>query len=90
MLSVLAGVAEYETEVRKERQIAGIAKAKADGKTWGGSSAGRRVKVSEEKEELALDMYRRGKRVARIAAALGLSRPTVYNVINKHGAKRAS
>ncbi len=32
MLVVLAGVSQYETEVRKERQLAGIAKAKAEGK----------------------------------------------------------
>ena len=38
MLVVLAGVSQYETEVRKERQLAGIAKAKADGKKWGGAS----------------------------------------------------
>jgi DNA invertase Pin-like site-specific DNA recombinase len=35
MAGVLAPVAAYETEVRKERQMAGIAKAKVDGKTWG-------------------------------------------------------
>ena len=32
MAGVLASVAAYETEVRKERQLAGIAKAKAEGK----------------------------------------------------------
>src|SRR4051812_24267009 len=36
MAGVLASVAAYETEVRKERQLARIAKAKADGKKWGG------------------------------------------------------
>jgi DNA invertase Pin-like site-specific DNA recombinase len=30
-----------ETEVRKERQLLGIAKAKAAGKKWGGRNAGR-------------------------------------------------
>ena len=52
MAGVLASVAAYETEVRKERQLAGIAKAKADGKSWGGRKAGTRIRLTEEKEKL--------------------------------------
>jgi DNA invertase Pin-like site-specific DNA recombinase len=44
MSGVLASVAAYETEVRKERQLAGISKAKAEGKSWDGRKAGTRVK----------------------------------------------
>src|SRR5262249_16283059 len=40
MAGVLASVAAYQTEVRKERQLAGIAKAKAKGKTWGDRKPG--------------------------------------------------
>ena len=43
MANVLASVAAYETEVRKERQLAGIAKAKAEGKRWGGRRPGTRI-----------------------------------------------
>jgi DNA invertase Pin-like site-specific DNA recombinase len=35
MLNVIASVAEYETEVRKERQLAGMARAKAATRTDG-------------------------------------------------------
>ena len=36
MANVLASVAQYETEVRADRVLAGQAVAKANGKTWGG------------------------------------------------------
>ena len=36
MANILASVAEYETEIRAERVMAGQAKARAEGKTWGG------------------------------------------------------
>jgi DNA invertase Pin-like site-specific DNA recombinase len=41
MANVLASVAQYETEVRAERVIAGLAAARAAGKRWGGSRKGR-------------------------------------------------
>src|SRR3982750_4722865 len=41
---VLASVAAYETEVRKERQLAGIAKAEEEGKQWGGRRPGTRIR----------------------------------------------
>jgi DNA invertase Pin-like site-specific DNA recombinase len=50
MAGVLASVAAYETEVRKERQLAGIAKAKSEGRSWGGRKTGTRVKLTTEKE----------------------------------------
>ena len=51
MANVLASVAQYETEVRGERVRAGIERAKAVGKRWGGSkvsmAAGRRQKCAK-------------------------------------------
>lgn len=78
MANVLAAVAQYERELRGERQSAGIAKAKADGKRWGGSRPGRRLKVTDDKIEIIRLMKERGKSVTAIAKAVGLSRPTVY------------
>jgi DNA invertase Pin-like site-specific DNA recombinase len=44
---LMAGaLASVETEVRKERQLAGIAKAQAEGKRWGGRKAGTRVRLT--------------------------------------------
>jgi DNA invertase Pin-like site-specific DNA recombinase len=81
MAGVLASVASYETEVRKERQLAGIAKAKAEGKTWGGRRPGTRIKLTEEKERLIRQLHAEGKAVAAIARMVGLTRKTVYKAL---------
>ncbi len=88
MAGVLASVAAYETEVRKERQMAGIAKAKEQGKKWGGSQPGSRVRVPPEKKELVQRLHTEGKKVAVIARLVGVSRVTVYQVLGK-GNRRA-
>jgi DNA invertase Pin-like site-specific DNA recombinase len=81
MAGVLASVAAYETEVRKERQLAGIAKAQAEGKRWGGRKAGTRVRLTEEKETLIHQLHSEGKPVAVIARLVGLTRKTVYRAL---------
>ena len=83
MAGVLASVAAYETEVRKERQLAGIAKAKADGKSWGGRKAGTRVKLSEEKEVAIRQLHGQGQSIAAIARTVGLTRKTIYRALNR-------
>ncbi len=85
MWNVIASVAEYETEVRKERQLAGIAKAKADGKTWGGRKPGTRITLTVEKEELVRQLHGERRPIAVIARLAGLSRKTVYQVLRRHG-----
>jgi DNA invertase Pin-like site-specific DNA recombinase len=81
MAGVLASVAAYETEVRKERQLAGIARAKAEGKTWGGRKPGTRVRLTEEKERLIHQLHRESKTIAAIARLVGLTRKTVYKAL---------
>ena len=83
MAGVLASVAVYETEVRKERQLAGIARAKADGKTWGGRKLGTRVRLTEEKEALICKLHDEGKPVASIARMVHLTRRTVYKALER-------
>ena len=78
MANMLASVAQYETEVRAERVLAGQAKARAEGKTWGGSAKGRRVKVTDEQLAVIRRMSGEGQQVAAIARATSLTRPTVY------------
>ena len=86
MANVLASVAAYETEVRAERILAGQAAARAKGKTWGGSEKGRRIKVNDEQIRLIHRMKAEGDKVAAIARATGLSRPTIYDVLNNEPA----
>ena len=81
MAHVLASVAQFETEVRAERILAGQAAARAAGKTWGGGKRGRRVRLSEEKERTIKLLHEQGKGISEIARVVGLSRPTIYRVL---------
>jgi DNA invertase Pin-like site-specific DNA recombinase len=81
MANVLASVAAYENEVRSERIRAGQAVALANGKRWGGSKRGRRVKVTGEQIASIRRLSLEGTKVTAIARATGLSRPTIYNVL---------
>jgi DNA invertase Pin-like site-specific DNA recombinase len=85
MASVLASVAVYENEVRKERQLVGIANAKEKGVRFGpepGTRKGKRITVTAEQEQAIRRMKAEGEKVAAIARATGLSRPTVYSVLD--------
>jgi DNA invertase Pin-like site-specific DNA recombinase len=81
MAHVLASVAQFETEIRAERILAGQAAARAAGKKWGGGKAGRRVRLSFEKEQAIKQLYREGKRISEIARVVELSRPTIYKAL---------
>lgn len=82
MANVLASVAQYDNEVRSERIRAGQAVAWAKGKAWGGSMAGKRKKVTRTQEKMIRRMKEEGESVTAIAKAVGLSRPTIYDVLN--------
>ena len=81
LANVLASVAAFETEVRAERVLAGQAVARKNGKCWGGSEKGRRLKVSDEQVKLIARMSGEGEKITAIARATGLSRPTIYKFI---------
>jgi DNA invertase Pin-like site-specific DNA recombinase len=81
MGNVLASVAQYETEIRRERVLAGQAVAKSKGKTWGGSKPGRRIKVTDEQVKFIARMVGENTKIAAIARATGLSRQTVYEYL---------
>ncbi len=83
MANVLASVAAYENEVRSERILAGQAVARANGKSWGGSQKGRRIKVTSEQSQTIHRLKDEGQRIAAIARATGLSRPTIYSVLGE-------
>ncbi len=84
MANVLASVAAYETEVRAERIHAGLEVARAEGRHLGrpkGSGKGVRSKVTREQEATVRRLKAEGEKVAAIARATGLTRPTVYSVL---------
>ena len=81
MANVLASVAQFETEVRAERIVAGQDAARAAGKVWGGGKPGRRVRLSIEKERAIKQLNNQGKGISEISRVVGLSRPTIYKVL---------
>jgi DNA invertase Pin-like site-specific DNA recombinase len=70
MLNVLGSVAEFERELMLERQRAGIARAKADGKYLG-----RKRSFSDERLR---ELQGLGLGVSAIAKMLGVSRAAIY------------
>lgn len=82
MANVLASVAQYETEVRAERVLAGLAVAREKGVRLG-RPAGihTRVKVTDEQATMARRLKAEGQGVSGISRATGLSRPTVYGLL---------
>ena len=82
MANVLASVAQYETEVRAERVLAGQAVARANGVRFGRpEGVHTRIKVTDEQVKQVVRMKREEEGVSAIARATGLSRPTVYSII---------
>ena len=72
-LAVLAAVAEFETEIRKERQRDGIAKAKERG-----IYRGRAATIDSAKVQ---DLHAAGTRPVDIARQLKVSRASVYRYL---------
>ena len=84
MANVLASVAQFEREVRAERQRAGIAVAKANGVYKDhGRKPGTLNKANRKKPKRACELKAQGFSVTEIAEALGVTRPTVYSYLKK-------
>ncbi len=73
-LDMLGVFAEFETNLRKERQMEGIAKAKQ-----AGVYKGRKATLPKE---TILQMHQDGVKPAAIARELNISRMSVYRVLN--------
>jgi len=78
-LTMLAAFAEFERELIRERQLEGIAIAKAEGKY------SRRRKVTDEVIEKAKARTEKGEPLSRVAKELNISRETLY----KYGVRSA-
>ena len=76
-LGMLATFAEFETNIRKERQMEGIAAAKAKGKFTG------RKPTAQNKAGEVMTLVEQGLTKVAIAKQTGISVASVYNVINK-------
>ncbi|WP_260673577.1 recombinase family protein [Comamonas aquatica] len=74
-MGVINAVAEFERDLLVERTQAGLARAKAEGKTLG-----RPKSLSPEESKEVLKMLNQGQSVAGIARQLGTSRQTIMRV----------
>lgn len=72
MLTMLGGFAEFEADIRRERQLEGIAKAKAEGRHLGRPSS-----IDAEAIRAALGA---GESPAAVARRLGVARSSVYRM----------
>jgi DNA invertase Pin-like site-specific DNA recombinase len=75
---VLASLAELELELGKERRTAA-----RDARRARGQSIGRPKALDDSKTALARRMHASGESASTIAAALGVSRATVYRVLSE-------
>lgn len=73
-LAILGAVAAFETDIRRERQLEGIQKAKQRG-----VYKGRRATIDADQIR---DMYASGVGGSEIASQLGIGRASVYRLLN--------
>jgi DNA invertase Pin-like site-specific DNA recombinase len=73
MLAVLGAVAQFENDIRRERQMEGISKAKAEGRYRGRPATIDPERVKELRET--------GLGPAAIARQLGIGRASVYRML---------
>lgn len=72
LLNILGAFAEFEADIRKERQMEGIAKAKAEG-----VYQGRKASIDGAAVRAALEA---GEKPAALAKRLGVARSSVYRL----------
>jgi DNA invertase Pin-like site-specific DNA recombinase len=80
ILTVLAATAAWERAVMLERQLEGIAKAKAEGKYKG------RAPTARRQAETVRALHAEGVKVAEIVRQIGISRASVYRCLGQNSA----
>jgi DNA invertase Pin-like site-specific DNA recombinase len=74
-LDMLGVFAEFETNLRKERQMEGIAKAKAEGVYKGG-----KARIDRDK---LMELHKAGRNPTEIAKEMGINRVSVYRLMSE-------
>jgi len=77
MFAILASIAEFETELRKERQMEGIAKAKSMGVQFG-----RKAKLTDEQIDMLKLKRSQGVLIKDLMLEFNLSKASVYRLLN--------
>jgi DNA invertase Pin-like site-specific DNA recombinase len=76
MFSILASIAEFETELRKERQLDGIAKAKANEVHFG-----RKAKLTDDQIEEMQSKRAEGVLIRELMSEYKLSKASIYRLL---------
>lgn len=84
LINLVGSIAQFEREIMLERQREGIAKAKGEGKYKGRSPTAR------AKAQQVLTLRRTGNGASQIAAKVGISRASVYRILDDAGASAAT
>lgn len=77
MFNMLAAIAEFENDLRTERQAEGIAKAKASGVKFG-----RPTKLTPEAQQMICVRREAGETIGQLAKAYGVGEATIYRTLN--------
>lgn len=85
VFGILASIAEFETEIRRERQMDGIARAKAEGRT-----GGRPKRLTDAIEARVAALRADKKSIRQIAADIGFSKATVQKIMEKQAGEAAA
>ncbi len=78
MFSIIASIAQFETELRKERQMEGIEKAKENGVKFGRQAVLSDAQVAEMRSKRDS-----GVLIKNLMSEYGLSKASVYRLLNQ-------
>jgi len=76
MLTMLAAMAEMERDLLIERTQAGLARAKAEGKTLG-----RPAKTTNDQRREITDLHQKGTSISALSRLYGISRASVMRIV---------
>lgn len=85
MLTMLAAVAEMERDLLVERTQAGLARAKAEGKTLG-----RPARTTDEQRATLVRRHQAGESISALAKDSGLSRASVMRIVKPSESGKAA
>ena len=83
MFSIIASIAQFETELRNERQMEGIEKAKENGVKFG-----RQAVLSDDQVAEMRSKRDSGILIKNLMSEYGLSKASVYRLLQGHSAKQ--
>ncbi len=83
MFSIIASIAQFETELRKERQMEGIEKAKENGVKFGRQAVLTEVQVAEMRMKRETGIL-----IKNLMSEYGLSKASVYRLLESDSAKK--